>query len=133
MNSWFSCLHVSFVIIMMFCWKCYYMVHLRGSSVIALPNISTGLTSSHHHSLITIIIMLLVLMMMMVITYLIFVIFFTQAKFLENKIYTKKRVNYTVNCQFFVNYTVNCQFFALNLYKFTLGNFFLHRHRLWCL
>merc|ERR1712209_258366 len=27
-------------------------------------------------------------------TYLIFVIFFTQAKFLENKIYTEKRVNY---------------------------------------
>ena len=26
--------------------------------------------------------------------YLIFVIFFTQAKFLENKIYTEKRVNY---------------------------------------
>ena len=55
----------AFVIIMMFCWKCYYMVHLRGSSVIALPNISTGLTSSHHHSLITTIIMLLFLMMMM--------------------------------------------------------------------
>ena len=36
------------------------------------------------------------------IAYLIFVIFFTQAKFLENKIYTKI-------------YTVNCQFFALNL------------------
>ena len=30
-------------------------------------------------------------------SYLIFVIFFTQAKFLENKIYTKI---YTVNCQF---------------------------------
>ena len=30
-------------------------------------------------------------------TYLIFVIFFTQAKFLENKIYTEI---YTVNCQF---------------------------------
>ena len=27
-------------------------------------------------------------------TYLIFVIFFTQAKFLENEIYTEKRVNY---------------------------------------
>ena len=27
-------------------------------------------------------------------SYLIFVIFFTQAKFLENKIYTEKRVNY---------------------------------------
>ena len=63
----FACLHVSiaaFLTILMFCWKCYYMVHLRGSSVIALPNISTGLTSSHHHSLITTIIMLLVLMMM---------------------------------------------------------------------
>ena len=50
--------------------------------------------------------------------YLIFVIFFTQAKFLENKIFTKKRVNYDklhsklpilrVNYE---NYTVNCQFF----------------------
>ena len=47
-----------------------------------------------------------------VFTYLIFVIFFTQAKFLENEIYT-----------------VNCQFFALNLKKFTPGNLFLHRHR----
>ena len=36
------------------------------------------------------------------VAYLIFVIFFTQAKFLENKIYTEI-------------YTVNCQFFALNL------------------
>ena len=35
-------------------------------------------------------------------TYLIFVIFFTQAKFLENKIYTEI-------------YTVSCQFFVLNL------------------
>ena len=35
-------------------------------------------------------------------SYLIFVIFFTQAKFLENKIYTEI-------------HTVNCQFFALNL------------------
>ena len=41
--------------------------------------------------------------------------FFTHAKFLENKIHTEKRVNYTVNCQFFVNFTVNYQFFALNL------------------
>ena len=71
----------------------------------------------------------------MVEPYLIFVIFFTQAKFLENKIYTKKRVNYTVNCQFFVNYTVNCQFFALNL----PGNFFYtgtacgacHKYEVW--
>ena len=36
------------------------------------------------------------------VAYLIFIIFFTQAKFLENKIYTEI-------------YTVNCQFFALNL------------------
>ena len=36
------------------------------------------------------------------IPYLIFVIFFTRAKFLENKIYTEI-------------YTVNCRFFALNL------------------
>ena len=45
-------------------------------------------------------------------TYLIFVIFFTQAKFLENKIYTKKRVN--------------CQIFALNLKKFTQAKKNLH-------
>ena len=30
-------------------------------------------------------------------------------------------------------YTVNCQFFALNLWKFTPGNSFFHRQRLWCL
>ena len=35
--------------------------------------------------------------------------FFTHAKFLENEIYTEKRVNYTVDCHFFVNYTVNCR------------------------
>ena len=55
-------------------------------------------------------------------SYLIFVIFFTQAKFLENKIYTKKRVNYDkihrklpIFCVITAKYTVNCQFFALNL------------------
>ena len=54
--------------------------------------------------------------------YLIFVIFFTRAKFLENKIYTKKRVNYDkihrkllIFCVITAKYTVNCQFFALNL------------------
>ena len=54
--------------------------------------------------------------------YLIFVIFFTQAKFLENKIYTEKTRKLRQNTQkianFYVNtakYTVNCQFFALNL------------------
>ena len=47
---------------------------------------------------------------------------FTQAKFLENKIYTKKRVNYDkihsklpIFCVITAKYTVNCQFFALNL------------------
>ena len=54
--------------------------------------------------------------------YLIFVIFFTRAKLLENKIYTKKRVNYDkihsklpIFCVITAKYTVNCQFFALNL------------------
>ena len=42
--------------------------------------------------------------------YLIFVIFFTQAKIFENKIYTEI-------------YTVNCQFFALNLKKNARCNF----------
>ena len=48
--------------------------------------------------------------------------FFTRAKFLENKIYTKKRVNYDKIhsklpnfCVITAKYTVNCQFFALNL------------------
>ena len=54
--------------------------------------------------------------------YLIFVIFFTHANFLENKIYTKKCVNYdkthsklSIFCVITAKYTVNCQFFALNL------------------
>ena len=54
--------------------------------------------------------------------YLIFVIFFTRAKFLENKIYTKKMRNYDkihgklpIFCVITAKYTVNCQFFALNL------------------
>ena len=55
-------------------------------------------------------------------SYLIFVIFFTRAKFLENKIYTEKHVNYDkihrklpIFCVITAKYTVNCQFFALNL------------------
>ena len=63
--------------------------------------------------------------------------FFTHAKFLENKIYTKihsKLLCINVYyCVLHSKYTVNCQFFALNLWKITPGNFFLHRHRLWCL
>ena len=48
--------------------------------------------------------------------------FFTQAKFLENKIYTEKTRKLHQNAQKIANfcvitakYTVNCQFFALNL------------------
>ena len=48
--------------------------------------------------------------------------FFTLAKFLENKIYTEKGVNYDKIhsklpnfCVITAKYTVNCQFFALNL------------------
>ena len=54
--------------------------------------------------------------------YHIFVIFFTRAKFLENKIYTEKTRKLQQNTQKIANfgiitakYTVNCQFFALNL------------------
>ena len=49
-------------------------------------------------------------------------LFFTHANFLENKIYTEKRVNYDkihsklpIFCVITAKYTVNCQFFALNL------------------
>ena len=55
-------------------------------------------------------------------TYLIFVIIFTLAKFLENKIHTEKTRKLRQNTQKIANfcvitaqYTVNCQFFALNL------------------
>ena len=48
--------------------------------------------------------------------------FFTQAKFLENKIYTEKMRKLRQNtqkiaifCVITAKYTVNCQFFALNL------------------
>ena len=56
------------------------------------------------------------------IPYLIIVIFFTLTQFLENKIYTQKRVNFDkihsklpIFCVITAKYTVNCQFFALNL------------------
>ena len=52
--------------------------------------------------------------------YLIFVIFFTWAKFLENEIYTEKTCILRQNtqkmpifCVITAKYTVNCQFFAL--------------------
>ena len=54
--------------------------------------------------------------------YLIFVIVFTRAKFLENKIYTEKKRKLRQNtqklpifCVITAKRTVNCQFFALNL------------------
>ena len=54
--------------------------------------------------------------------YLIFVIFFAQAKFLENKIYTEKRVNYDkihIKLPFFALLRQNTQkianFFVFNL------------------
>ena len=66
--------------------------------------------------------------------------FFTRANFLENKIYTEKRINYdnlhsklpilrenydklhsklSIFCVITAKYTENCQIFALNLKKFT--------------
>ena len=55
-------------------------------------------------------------------SYLIFVIFFTRAKFWRIKFTPKKRVNYDkihrnlpIFCGITAKYTVNCQFFALNL------------------
>ena len=49
-------------------------------------------------------------------------LFFTRAKFLENKIYTEKTRKLRQNtqkiadfCVITAKYTVNCQFFALNL------------------
>ena len=57
--------------------------------------------------------------------------FLHRQNFWRLKFTPKKRVNYTVNCQFFVNYTVNCQFFALNLKKFTPDKKNLHGRRPW--
>ena len=51
-------------------------------------------------------------------TYLIFVIFFTRAKFLENKIYTEKR-QFRKLPIFRVKSVKKRQFFALHLKKFT--------------
>ena len=42
-------------------------------------------------------------------SYLILVIFFTRAKFLENKIYNEKTRKYTVNCHFFTALQQNTQ------------------------
>ena len=70
--------------------------------------------------------------------YLIFVIFFTQAKFLKNKIYTEKRQFLPISANlhrnlhrktpFFANF---CQFFALHLKKFTPAKKNLHGRRPW--
>ena len=52
--------------------------------------------------------------------------FFTRAKFLENKIYTEKRVNYDMLHS-------KLPIFRVKSVKVYTGQFFLHRHRLWCL
>ena len=52
-------------------------------------------------------------------TYLIFVIFFTQTRFLENKIYTEKRVNY--NKRISRQNSVNCDLFTQSLSNYTLS------------
>ena len=69
------------------------------------------------------------------VTYLIFVIFFTQAKFLENKIYTKKNVNYDKilrKLPFFLRYYGKIHsklpIFALNLSQLTPAKKNLHGH-----
>ena len=73
-------------------------------------------------------------------SYLIFVIFFTQAKFLENEIYTEKRVNYDKLHSKLPILRVNYDklhsklpIFRVKSVKIYTGQFFLHRHRLWCL
>ena len=67
--------------------------------------------------------------------YLIFVIFFTRAKFLEKKLTPKKRVNYDkihsklpIFCVITAKYTVNFQIFTLNLKKFTPAKNNLHKY-----
>ena len=73
-------------------------------------------------------------------TYLIFVIFFTQAKFLEYKIYTEKRVNYNKLHSELPILRVNYDklhsklpILRVKSVKIYTGQFFLHRPRLWCL
>ena len=68
--------------------------------------------------------------------YLIFVIFFTQAKFSENKIHTKKRVNYDKLHSKLPILRVNYDklhsklpIFGIKYVKTYTGQFFLHRHR----
>ena len=66
--------------------------------------------------------------------------FFTQAKFLENKIYTEKRVNYDKLHSKLPILRVNYDklhsklpIFRVKSVEIYTGQFFLHRHCLWCL
>ena len=66
--------------------------------------------------------------------------FFTQAKFLENKIYTKKTRKLLQNTQKIANFLhyygkihSKLPIFRVKSVKIYAGQFFLHRHRLWCL
>ena len=73
-------------------------------------------------------------------SYLIFVICFTRAKFLENKIYTEKTRKLRQNTQKIANFLryygkihSKLPIFRVKSVKIYTGQFFLHRHRLWCL
>ena len=66
--------------------------------------------------------------------------FFTQAKFLENEIYTEQRVNYDKLHSKLPILRVNYDklhsklpIFRVKSVKIYIGHFFLNRHHLWCL
>ena len=63
-----------------------------GAMVCTLPG--TLLPCAGNMVIVKVLVVVVMVMVVRVITYLIFVIFFTQARFLENKIYTEERVNY---------------------------------------
>ena len=72
--------------------------------------------------------------------YLIFVIFFTRAKFLEKKIYTEKTRKLQQNTQkianflrYYVKIHSKLPIFHVKSVKNYTGQSFLHRYRLWCL
>ena len=66
--------------------------------------------------------------------YLIFVIPFTQTRFSKTKFYTQKTTKDPKKLKMSLKKKVKkYAVFSLNLEKFTPGNKFLHKHRLWCL
>ena len=71
---------------------------------------------------------------------LVFFFFFTRAKFLENKIYTEKTRKLRQNTQKIANFLhyygkihSKLPIFGVKSVQIYTGQFFLHRHRLWCL